>query len=148
MSSEADQKLVREVIATNRYLTLSTCDGEEPWIAPLEYMHDDRLNFFFFSKGESRHARHIERNSKVGVAIFDTTQPDYTPAISITLRGVQIEASARRLSSDEYPESVVEAIEALQPPMPPYHVYRILPSTFYVPKIVNGVNQREEVEMF
>lgn len=140
-------ELIREIINESRYLTLATTDGTRPWIAPLEYMVDEDLNFVFFSTGDSLHARHIENNAEVSVAIFDREQPEYTPDGSTTLRGVQIRASARRLSKDEYPDAVKEAIAALQPPMPPYEVFLIEPSAFFLPKIVDGINERVEIPM-
>lgn len=140
-------ELVREIISENRYLSLATTDGTRPWIAPLEYMVDEDLNFMFFSSRDSLHARHIENNAHVSVAIFDREQPEYTPGVSTTLRGVQIRASARRLSKDEYPEAVNEAIAALQLPMPPYEVFLVEPSAFFIPKIVDGINERVEVPM-
>lgn len=148
MSTSTDQELVHEVITGNAYLTLATTDGEEPWAAPIEYMHDDDLNIYFLSTDSSRHSRHIAANPVVAVAIFDSEQPgEYSADVSMTLRGVQIRGSAKRLSPDEYPEIVAGAIDALQPPMPPYHAYMIEPSTFYVPKVSDGVNERVEVPM-
>jgi len=147
MPSTTDQETVREIISTNRYLSLATTDGKEPWVAPIEYLADDDLNFYFLSTGDSRHSGHIERNSTVALTIFDTTQPEYSANLSATLRGVQVRGSARRLSPDEYPESVVQAINALNPPMPPYSAFQVVPSAFYLPKLVDGVNERIEVRM-
>lgn len=141
------EELIREIINENRYLTLATTDGTRPWIAPLEYMVDEDLNFVFFSTTDSLHVRHIENNAEVSVAIFDRAQPEYTPDVSTTLRGVQMKASARRLSEDEYPDAVKEAIAVLQLPMPPYGVFIIEPSAFFIPKIVDGINERVEIPM-
>lgn len=141
----SEMELIREVISENRYLTLSTSDGGEPWAAPLEYMADEDLNLFFLSTRDSRHARHIERNPTVSVAIFDTDQPEYSPAASTALRGVQIRATARKMGKDEYPDAVNAAIAALEPPMPPYEVFKITPERFYLPRLVDGVNERLEV---
>lgn len=138
--------LVEEIVKKNRYLTLSTTDGRAPWIAPLEYMFDDELNFYFLSLESSRHAQHLRKNEKVAVAIFDPVQEEYSPDLSITLRGVQIEATARILPRDKYPAVVASAIEALCPPMPPYAVFKIEPVRFYLPTIEKGVNDRIEVE--
>lgn len=147
MSTASDQALVREIISTCRYLVLSTTDGNEPWAAPLEYLCDESLTFYFLSTDDSRHARHIRQHPRVALAIFDTAQPDYTPELSATLRGVQIAGSAARLAAEDHPESVTQAIAALNPPMPPYSVFRVVPSAFYLPKLVDGVNQRVEVRM-
>lgn len=147
MSAESDRELIRKIIEGNRYLCLSTTDGVDPWVAPLEYMHDEHLNFYFLSTEDCRHARHIGRNPTVAITIFDTTQPEYSTDLTATLRGVQIRASATRLAPEEHPEIVSDAIDALQPPMPPYQVFRATPTTFYLPRVVDGVNERVEVEM-
>jgi len=147
MSTTSDQDLVRELIAACRYLVLSTTDGSEPWVAPLEYLCDENLNFYFLSTDDSRHVQHILRHPRVALAIFDTKQPDYAPGLSTTLRGMQISGLASRLAAEDHPESVVQAIAALNPPMPPYSVFRIVPSAFYLPTVVNGVNKRVEVQM-
>jgi len=147
MASPNDQQLVREIISSCRYLTLSTCDGSEAWAAPIEFLCDDDLNFFFLSTADSLHARHINRNPQVALALFDTDQPEYSPDLTASLRGVQVRGSASRLSTEDYPDDVAAAIDALNPPMPPYTVFKITPSTFYLPKIVNGVNERVAVDI-
>lgn len=147
MPENRNVALVKELVRENRYLTLATTDSQSPWIAPLEYLVDDELNFYFLSLPSSRHARHLLSNDTVAVAIFDPAQEEYAPGITITLRGVQIEARAKLLPQDEYPSAVVSALEALRPPMPPYSVFKIEPLRFYLPTIENGVNDRIEVEM-
>jgi uncharacterized protein YhbP (UPF0306 family) len=147
MSLTADRELVRELISKNRYLSLATTDGSAPWVAPIEYMCDDQLNLYFLSTIDCLHSRHIEQNSTVAVAIYDSTQPEYSPDLTATIRGVQIQASARRLPAAEHPEAVNAAIEALRPPMPPYSVFQLTPSEFYLPKLRNGVNERVKIDM-
>lgn len=147
MQDTTDKELVREIISACRYLSLSTTDGNEPWIATIEYLHDDQLNFYFLSTDDSRHVQHIDKNPTVALAIFDTTQPEYSPEVSITLRGVQIAGSASRHAPKDCPESVAAAINALNPPMPPYSCFKVSPSAFYLPKVVNGLNERVKVQM-
>lgn len=146
MTNGSERDFVEALLKRNRYLVLSTTSGKNPWIAPLEYMIDDDLNFYFFSTEDSRHARDIEENDRVAVAVFDRDQPDYSPDLSASLNGVQIEATARKVPPENYSEAIVGAIEALTPPMPPYAVFEIRPHRFYIPKIKEGVNVRTEVE--
>lgn len=146
MSSRRDQELILEVIEANRYLTLATSDGSKPWAATLEYLVDEELNFYFFSTRDSLHARHIEQNADVAFSVFDREQPEYSSTGSTAIKGVQVDATAACLREDEYPEMVVEAIAALSLPMPPYAVFRLAPSGFYVPRIENGVNIRVAVD--
>ena len=145
MASDNDQNFVEALLKRNRYLVLSTTDGADPWIAPLEYMIDDDLNFYFFSTEDSRHVRDLEKNEKVAVAVFDREQPEYSAHVSVALNGVQIEAIVHRVQAADYNEAILAAIEALSPPMPPYAVFKIEPRRFYVPKIEDGVNVRTEI---
>ena len=147
MGAEEYHDLAEDVIERNRYLALSTTDGTEPWVATIEYIRDDSGTFYFFSTTDSRHAKHIEQNGTVAVAIWGPDQPEYTPDTSTSLNGVQIRGEARRLSEDEHPEAVVAAIEALEPPMPPYAAFEIEPHSVYVPLIDDGVNKRVEVDV-
>lgn len=146
LSSKRNQEFVREIIEANRYLTLATTDGSRPWSATLEYLNDEQLGFYFFSTDDSLHARHIERNPEVAFSVFSPEQPEYSADSSAALSGVQVSATAARLSPDEYPQLVLEAIEALSLPMPPYSVFRLAPSAFYLPRIEGGVNVRVAVD--
>lgn len=147
MSTENERELVETILRRNRYLVLSTTNGVTPWVAPLEYMIDDDLNFYVFSTDESRHVQDLESNEGVAVAVFEHQQGEYTPDASLTLNGVQMEAVARRVRQEAYTADIIAAIEALSPPMPPYAVFRIEPQRFYLPKITDGVNVRTEVLM-
>lgn len=138
--------MVEEVIEENSYLALSTTDGENPWVATIEYIHDGDA-FYFFSTTDSRHARHIEGTGSVAVAIWSRDQPEYTPEADTHLNGVQIRGEARRLPESEHPDAVEAAIEALDPPMPPYAAFEIDPVRAYAPVIDEGVNRRVEVDL-
>ncbi len=147
MGSNVDRDWVRDLIGRNRYLVLATTDGDQPWAAPIEYLADEDLNLYFFSPKDVRHVRHIEANGTVAVAVFDEEQPEYSSDVSATLNGVQMECTAARLSEDEYTDAIRAGIDALNPPMPPYEVFKITPRRVYVPEIEDGVNVRHEVEM-
>lgn len=141
------QELVEEVIDENSYLALSTTDGTKPWVAPIEYFRDETGNFYFFSTTDSRHAKHIETNETVAVALWAQNQPEYSSDMTVVLNGVQIRGDGYRLSEDEYPEIVEGALEELEAPMPPYAAFKIVPRRVYAPIIEDGVNKRVEVDM-
>lgn len=147
MADNDYQELIEAVIEDNDYLALSTTDGTEPWVAPIEYFRDEAGNFYFFSTTDSRHAEHIEANETVAVAVWEDDQPEYSPDMTTSLKGVQIRGAAARLSEDEYPEIVEAAIEDLDAPMPPYAAFTIEPRRVYAPIIEDGVNKRVEVDM-
>lgn len=145
MTTDRARDLAQSVIEKHRYLTLATTDGQRPWIAVVEYLRGEDGSFYFFSPEDCEHARHIERNPEVAVAIYGSEQPDYAADATTALNGVQMSATARRLTEEEYPEIVVAGIEALHPPMPPYAVFKIDPIHTFVPRIEDGVNVREAV---
>ena len=143
---ETEQQFVRDIIKNNRYLTLSTSDGTKPWIAPLEYISDDDLNLYFFSLENSVHVQHLQKNKSVAVAIFEPNQPEYQPGKTLQLLGVQIAATAQKLDA-QFPKVVRDAINILKPPIPPYAVFEIRPTRFYIPLIKDGLNERKEVRL-
>ena len=149
MSDADDTAFARDVLETSRYVTLATSDGSAPWIAPIEPMRDGDGTFYFFSTEDSRHARHIATNPNVAISLFNGEQPAYASDANARLRGLQIEATARKLDPAEYPDAVKGAIEALDIGglMPPYAVYRVDPTRYYLPKLENGVKVRTEVDL-
>lgn len=147
MATRDYQALAEEVIEQNRYLALATTDGTEPWVAPVEYITGEGGTFYFFSTVAARHSADLEDHPVVSAAIYGDDQPEYAPDKTAPLRGVQIRGRARKLDPDDYPEIVAGAIEALEPPMPPYEAFAIEPDAVYVPLIEDGVNTRIEVEL-
>lgn len=148
MAEDDYHEMVEAVIEDSEALALSTSDGSEPWVAPVEYFRDDAGTFYFFSTTDSRHAQHIEANDTVAVAIWgDGDQPEYSPDLDTTLRGVQIRGRASRLSQDEFPPMAAAAAEELDIPMPPYTAFQIEPERVYAPIIEDGINKRVELDM-
>lgn len=143
----ANSSWVRALIERNRVVVLATTDGNQPWIAPLEYMADEDLNLFFFSLAESRHVRHLEANSTVAATVFDHRQPIVTATSSVDLNGVQMECTAIRVPPELHTDAVSAAIDALDISIPPYAVFKVVPQRFYVPRVENGLNIRYEVDM-
>ena len=90
MDNTVDRSWIENLLRRNRYLVLATTDGARPWVAPLEYILDADLNFYFFSPTDVLHVQHLEQVSDVAVAVFDHEQPEYSPGMSVTLNGVQV----------------------------------------------------------
>lgn len=148
MSTGDYRTRVEEVIETSDYLALGTSAGGEPWIAPIEYFRDAEGNFCFFSTTDSRHARHIEQNDTVAVAIWSEDQPEeYSPDLDAFLNGVQIRGTAYRVPEDEYSETLATVAEMFEAPMPPYAAYVVEPQRVYAPVIEDGINKRVEIDM-
>lgn len=148
MDASNYRETVERVMENNRTLALSTTNGRDPWVAPVDYLRDDAGNFYFGSPTTSRHARHIEQNGTVAVAIWEPSQSKHGPDVTATLEGVQLRGAARRISEAEYPDVVLDFIEEKPGPLrPPYAVFKIEPRRVYAPIIEDGVNKRVEVEM-
>ncbi len=91
-------KLARNIVHRNIYLTLSTTDGKSPWIAPLYYVTDSNYTFYFFSNRNSKHAKHIRKNSNVAIAIYDSNQAGGEG------NGIQMKAKAYEVPLKELPK--------------------------------------------
>ena len=144
--ADSDQEFVRELVTRNRYLSLATTDGGDPWIAPLEYLSDEDLNLYYFSPESAAHSQHLKDRQSVAITIFDGVQPEYEPAAVMRIAGIQATATARKMEAP-YPALVDKQIEAWKLPMPPYAVYQITPKRWFIPVIKDGVNDRVEVDM-
>ena len=86
----------KRILQESQYMSLSTCDGKTPWVAPIYYWMDDEYDLYFASPTDTLHAQHILKNPAVAVAIFDSRQPEGTGT------GVQIEGRASLLDEKEY----------------------------------------------
>jgi hypothetical protein len=143
--SEAATEIVRSIVETNTYLTLSTTSGNRPWCAPVQYVADEDLNLYFVSLPESRHMSDIESNPSVAVTIFDSQQPPFTS------RGVQIEGTADAYSTTDNPFARIGGFdwpEDLQELVPGYVAVRVTPVRFFLPRfLVDGVQRDERVEV-
>ena len=147
LSDRTSAAWVRALIKRNHVIVLATTDGHQPWVAPLEYMADEHLNFFFFSSTDSLHARHLEATSTVAAVVFDRVQPTVTATTTAGLNGVQMECTASRVSQEGYTDAVAVAIDALDISIPPHAVFKVVPHRFYVPAVENGLIIRHEVDM-
>ncbi len=98
-SNLSPEQKAASIITTNQFMSLSTCDNNKPWVAPVWYAVDHMCNFYFASDVNSRHCSHIKNNSKVAIAIFDSTA---TPGF---VDGLQIEGTATKVDDDRVHET-------------------------------------------
>lgn len=90
-----------EIIKKNMYLTLATAEGNMPWAAPLFYIYDENLNFYFHSRKSSRHAEEIRKSPDCAVAIFDSTK------CSSECDGLQIQAICHEINDVRDVERII-----------------------------------------
>src|SRR6266540_1488710 len=76
-SSVQDLAVVaRDIIDSNRYMTLATADGDgRPWAAPVWYAHEGYSDFLWVSRPEARHSRNLTSRPGLAIVIFDSTVP-------------------------------------------------------------------------
>ena len=139
-------KIAKELIKNNIYLTLATADGT-PWAAPLFYCVDSEYNFYFISQMDSVHTKHLLKNPKVAFAIFDSHEPEGKG------NGVQASGKAYLLEkrgemekalkwySTTYVECKPESFTGKNP----YRLFKLIPEKFYVLDPDAPVDKRVEV---
>lgn len=104
----------RRIIRENRYLTLATSDGTGPWAAPVAYVVDSRLDFYWASLRDATHSRHLEGGGSAAAAIFDSR------ATYEEVDGVQLVGRAGEVDAPE-----AERVHALY--VERYPMYRDMP---------------------
>lgn len=91
-----------DILASNRYLTVSTVDESgSPWAAPVWYVCDNEGNFYWWSPIASQHSSNIANNPNVYITIFNTQLPEGDGL------GLYIQATATELPEDEL-DNVIE----------------------------------------
>src|SRR6266511_754336 len=96
-SSVQDLAVVaRDIIDSNRYMTLATADGDgRPWAAPVWYAHEGYSDFLWVSRPEARHSRNLTSRPGLAIVIFDSTvlvggaQVVYLEAVAEELSGAE-----------------------------------------------------------
>ncbi len=96
-SSVQDLAVVaRDIIDSNRYMTLATADGDgRPWAAPVWYAHEGYSDFLWVSRPEARHSRNLTSRPGLAIVIFDSIVPVGGA------QAVYLEAVAEELSGAE-----------------------------------------------
>jgi len=84
-----------EIIAGNRYLTLGTVGSDgQPWTSPVYFAAVGR-EFRWVSAVDALHSRHLVRQPRVSLVVFDSTVQPYHG------RAVYAVGSARELDGDD-----------------------------------------------
>ncbi len=136
----------KDVINSNKYLSLATTDRSKPWIAPVFYCKDGEYNFYFISQPDSLHIQHLKYTNEVAFAIFDSHQEEGQG------NGVQGSAKVELLEGDQiqeglkyYSTSFIEmTVESLKAPSP-YRLYKMVPKKTFILDAEADVDKRIEV---
>ena len=88
----------RAIIEANRYMTLSTADGDGlPWVSPVWFATVDHRRFFWVSDPDARHSRNLAARPQLAIVIFDSTvvpghaAPVYMSAVAEEVPGDQLD---------------------------------------------------------
>ncbi|MFI5412788.1 MAG: pyridoxamine 5'-phosphate oxidase family protein [Candidatus Micrarchaeales archaeon] len=148
------EEKARSIIDKIRYMVLATSDKMgNPWASPVFFAVDEKYNFYFLSAIDSRHGINIEKNPKVGIAIFDSTNPMGSSD------GVQLEATVSIIGKKDiaktidiyckrlFPNSKIASTDLYEPSRyvepSEFRFYKVEPIAVYV----NGVERREKVDL-
>jgi uncharacterized protein YhbP (UPF0306 family) len=64
-----------EILAANRYMTLSTADASgRPWVSPVYFAYEGS-ELFWVSYPHRRHSRNLAERPEVAIVVFDSTVP-------------------------------------------------------------------------
>src|SRR3989338_10068592 len=129
-----NSKLAKDILRSNIYCTLATASHFGlPWAAPIFYALDDNYNFYFISRPQALHSRHIKINPHIALAVFDSHQPEGTG------NGVQIAGKAYELNNSEITVALKWYKSNFVPNNPEffmkktgYRFYKIVPEKFYI----------------
>ena len=90
--------IAREILDTNRYMTLATADGDgRPWASPVWYAHEGYTDLLWVSRPGARHSRNLAVRPELAIVIFDSTVPEgsgqavYVKALAEELDGAERE---------------------------------------------------------
>jgi hypothetical protein len=103
-------KMARQVIDTNRYLTLGTAEPDHrPRLSPVYFTHVDYRDFYWVSSPTAHHSANIAARPEIALVIFDSTAPIGQG------RAVYINAQASAVAEDELPRRCEEAFARVDP---------------------------------
>ncbi len=98
---EERRRILRSVIAANRFMTLGTADESgTPWATPVWFASPDGRRFLWVSRPTARHSQNIAARPDVAIVIYDSqTTPDDRQA-------VYVEATAGLVADDRIDEGM------------------------------------------
>lgn len=89
-------RTTREIIDSNRYMTLATADETgRPWASPVWFAHQGFRHFLWVSKPGARHSRNLAIRPELALVIFDSTVAEGDAA------AVYVEGRGEEITGDE-----------------------------------------------
>jgi nitroimidazol reductase NimA-like FMN-containing flavoprotein (pyridoxamine 5'-phosphate oxidase superfamily) len=104
------REMVRDVVDTNRYLTLGTVGADgPPRLTPVFYTHHEYRELYWVSSPDARHSLNLAGQPAVTIVIFDSTVDP------VRTRAVYLDAAARQVPDDELPTACDRAFRRVGP---------------------------------
>src|SRR3981081_298406 len=77
--------MVRNVIDSNRYMTLGTTEPDGlPRLSPVYFTHHEHHDFYWGSAPEAHHSENLARQPRIAIVIFDSSvDPGSTQAVYV-----------------------------------------------------------------
>jgi len=77
--------MVRNVIDSNRYMTLGTTEPDGlPRLSPVYFTHHEHHDFYWVSAPEAHHSENLARQPRIAIVIFDSSvDPGSTQAVYV-----------------------------------------------------------------
>ncbi len=100
MSRQKKVTKVLEYLGRNRLMTLGTSSHNKPWAATVFYAYDKKLNIYFYSRPDTKHCQHIDKNQNVSIVInHDWRHNDGS------IRGLQLIGYATKMPKKNYKQA-------------------------------------------
>jgi nitroimidazol reductase NimA-like FMN-containing flavoprotein (pyridoxamine 5'-phosphate oxidase superfamily) len=98
MSAQDLAAVAREIVDSNRYMTLGTADASgRPWVSPVYYASVDYTDFHWVSLRDATHSRNLAERTQVSIVIFDSRaaigegQAVYLSGVAEELTGAEVQ---------------------------------------------------------
>src|SRR6476620_7358910 len=102
MTEREPSELIRAFLETQSTLALATVDAEgQPYVAPLFYVADERLNLYWLSASTSRHSVNLVARKRVCATVY----PSVWQWNDIV--GLQIQGDAEIIPDDRIREQIM-----------------------------------------
>ena len=78
--------IIYNYLQTQQLMSLTTL-GTNPWPAIVYFIADQDLNLYFISHPHDLHCRNLEKEPRVGIAIYSSEQPNSGDKIGVQFSG-------------------------------------------------------------
>jgi len=132
------RELVRDVVDTNRYLTLGTVEPDgPPRLTPVYYNHHEYREFYWVSSPRAQHSRNLANQPAVTVVIYNSTvDPGWTRAVYLDATAREVPGPELAAACDRAFRTVGSGARAFTPEElsgeAPVRLYRAEPTTYAV----------------